>query len=74
MTTYRNDLDAAYARIEALERENRALKEAIDMLRATRAARALPPRPGRKRTIEGPLYELGLATKTFGALTSWFRV
>lgn len=27
--TYRNDLDAAHARIEALERENRALEQAL---------------------------------------------
>ena len=39
--TYRNDLDAAQARIEALERENRALE--TELARREAPASAAPP-------------------------------
>lgn len=44
MTTYRDDIDAAYARIEALERENRQLAKRAGVPPAPTAAATIAPR------------------------------
>jgi hypothetical protein len=49
---YRNDLDAAHARIEAVERENRALETELERLRMPTLAEPMCMEPVRRAPVD----------------------